>query len=145
MRQSSKNSCDVTDALNENLPMWYAVENPGMPFSTRNPRMTPSSLAHTTATSAMLPFVIHAFAPFRTHELPSFRACVRMPAGFDPKSGSVRPKQPIAWPAASFGIQWSRCCFEPYALIGNMTSPDCTLANERSPESPRSSSCMISP
>src|SRR5436305_12193852 len=130
MRQSSKKSCDVTDARNENLPMWYAVLKPGVPFSTMKPRIVPSALAQTTATSATEPFVIHAFAPFRTHESPSFRAYVRMPPGLEPKSGSVRPKQPIFSPAASFGIQWSFCAGEPYALIGYITSPDCTEANE---------------
>ena len=69
------------------------------------PRIVPSTFAHTTATSAIDPFVIHDFAPLRTHEFPSRRAFVRMPPGFDPKSGSVRPKQPIFSPAASFGIQ----------------------------------------
>src|SRR5207248_7046509 len=79
MRQSSKKSCDVTDARSENLPMWYAVVKPGVSFSTRKPRTEPSVFAHTTATSAIDPFVIHAFAPFRTHESPSLRAYVRIP------------------------------------------------------------------
>ena len=105
MRQSEKKSCDVTEARSENLPMWYAVENPGVSFSTRNPRMVPSALAHTTATSAIDPFVIHDFAPLSTQESPSRRAFVRIAPGFDPKSGSVRPKHPIFSPDASFGIQ----------------------------------------
>src|SRR5512140_1466019 len=95
MRQSSKKSCEVTDARSENLPTWYAVENPGVPFSTRKPRMPSEVFAHTTATSSIEPFVIHDFAPLRTHVSPSRRAFVRMAPGFDPKSGSVRPKQPI--------------------------------------------------
>jgi hypothetical protein len=42
-----------------------------MPFSTRKPRISSlpasfASLAHTTATSATVPFVIHILAPFRT-------------------------------------------------------------------------------
>ncbi len=86
-----------------------------MPFSTRNPRTTPSSFAQTTATSAIEPLVIQAFAPFRTKPLPSFFAVVRIPAGFDPKSGSVRPKQPMASAFASFGIHLSFCSFEPKA------------------------------
>src|SRR5438445_13343807 len=136
MRQSSKKSCEVTDARSENLPMWNAVVNPGVPFSTRNPRIVFSALAQTTATSAIEPLVIHDLAPLSTQESPSRRALVRMPPGFDPKSGSVRPKQPIFSPEASFGIQKSFCSFDPYALIGNITSPDCTEAKERSPESP---------
>ncbi len=77
--------------------------------------------------------------------MPSFFATVRIPPGFDPKSGSVRPKHPIASPFARAGIQRSFCSFEPYVKIGNMTSADWTDTNERSPESPRSSSCVMSP
>ena len=54
---------------------------------------------------SLVMYPIHAFAPLSTHESPSRRAYVRMPPGFEPKSGSVRPKQPIFSPAASFGIQ----------------------------------------
>jgi hypothetical protein len=36
-----------------------------------------------------------------------------MPAGFDPKSGSVRPKQPISSPAASAGSQCFFCSADP--------------------------------
>src|SRR2546426_2369454 len=113
MRQSSKKSCDVTDARSENFPMCKAVENPGVPFSTTKPRMVPSALAHTTATSAMEPLVIHDFAPLRIQESPSRRALVRIAPGFDPKSGSVSPKQPMLSPEASFGIQSSFCSFDP--------------------------------
>ena len=68
-----------------------------------------------TATSAMEPLVIQAFAPLSTKESPSFFAVVRIPPGFEPKSGSVRPKQPRASAFASFGIHLSFCSFEPKA------------------------------
>ena len=68
-----------------------------------------------------------------------------MPPGLEPKSGSVRPKHPIASAFASFGIQRSFCSLEPKAKIGYMTRADWTDTKERSPESPRSSSCMIRP
>ena len=89
---------------------------PFVPFSTRKPRIGPSdppTFAQTTATSAMEPFVIHALAPFRTQSLPSFFATVRIPDGFEPKSGSVNPKQPIFSPFERAGIQRSFCSFEP--------------------------------
>src|SRR5216684_1232652 len=57
--------------------------------------MPSSARAHTTATSARVPFVIQVFSPFSTQPSPSLRAFVRMPAGFEPKSGSVSPKQPV--------------------------------------------------
>ncbi len=101
--------------------------------------------AHTTATSATEPLVIHCLAPFRTHDEPSRRAVVRIPAGFDPKSGSVSPKHPMALPEASAGSQRSFCSWEPNAQIGNITSELCTDTRLRSPESPRSSSCITRP
>ena len=72
---------------------------PGVPRSTRKPRISPSSVrAQTTATSEIEPFVIHIFAPFRIQSEPSRFACVRIVPGSEPASGSVSPKQPIASP-----------------------------------------------
>ena len=48
-------------------------------------------------------------------------ACVRMPAGFEPKSGSVRPKQPMASPVAIRGSHSCFCSSEPYR--GSRTWP----------------------
>ena len=59
--------------------------------------------AQTMATSARPPLVIHIFVPLRTQSSPSRRARVRMRAGSLPESGSVRPKQPMASPAAMAG------------------------------------------
>ena len=70
--------------------------------------MPSSARAHTIATSASVPLVIQVFSPFRIQSPPSRRAVVRMPAGFDPKSGSVSPKHPTAWPLCRRG---SHCCF----------------------------------
>ncbi len=148
IRQSSKASCEVTAARSDIFILCSDVVNPGVPFSTRKPWILPSyppTFAQTTATSAIEPFVIHALAPFRTQWSPSFFATVRIPPGFEPKSGSVRPKQPIASPLASAGIQRSFCSFDPYFQIGNMTRDDWTETNDRRPESPRSSSCVMSP
>ncbi len=145
MRQSWKPSSEVTEARSENLPCWSRAVKPGVPFSTRKPRTPSSVCAQTTATSAMVPLVIHCLAPFEIQPSPSRRAVVRMPPGLEPKSGSVSPKQPIASPEASAGIQRSRCAGEPKAWIGYMTRALCTETKLRRPESPRSSSCMISP
>ena len=93
------------------------VVKPFMPRSTRKPRTGPftsPTFAQTTATSAIEPFVIQDLAPFRIQSFPSLLATVRMPAGFEPKSGSVRPKQPMLSPFARAGIQRSFCSFEPY-------------------------------
>ena len=148
MRQSWKPSSEVVEARSENLPCWSAAVNPGVPFSTRKPRMPSPVRAHTTATSARVPLVIHCLLPFSTQSPPpepARRAVVRIPPGLEPKSGSVKPKQPIASPVARRGIQRSFCCCEPKAWIGYMTRPLCTDTKLRSPESPRSSSCMIRP
>ncbi len=113
MRQSWKPSSEVIEARSENLPCWSRAEKPGVPFSTRKPRMPSSVWAHTTATSAMEPLVIHCLAPLSTQPSPSRRAVVRMPPGLEPKSGSVSPKQPTASPAAKAGSQRSFWASEP--------------------------------
>ena len=56
-----------------------------------------------------LPLVIHILRPLRTYSSPSLRAVVSMPPGFEPKSGSVRPKLPMISPDASLG-RYSRFC-----------------------------------
>jgi len=53
----------VIEARSESLPSILGVENPFAPRSTMNPRITPSSFAHTTATSAIGELVIHILAP----------------------------------------------------------------------------------
>ena len=68
-----------------------------------------------------------------------------MPAGSEPWSGSVSPKQPMISPAAICG---SHCCFcssEPKAWIAYMASEPCTETSERMPESAASSSRQASP
>ena len=54
-----------------------------------------------------------------------------MPAGSEPWSGSVRPKQPASSPVASFGRYFSFCASLPKLWIGYITSDDCTLSAER--------------
>src|SRR5207302_350001 len=66
-------------------------------------------------------------------------------AGLGQQPVSVSPKQPITSPAAIGGSQRRFCSSDPKAKIGYMTRAPCTDAKERTPESPRSSSCMISP
>ena len=106
----------------------------------------PSSVrAQTTATLAAVPLVIEVFSPLSTQPSPSRRARVRIPAGFEPKSGSVSPKQPIASPDCSRGSQRCFCSSEPKVRMGYITSAPCTETKLRRPESPRSSSCMMSP
>ena len=85
MRQSWKASSDVMEARIENLPWMSSVEKPGVPFSTRKPRISPSSvLAQTTATSAIEPLVIQSLVPFRTQASPFFTARVFIAPGSEP-------------------------------------------------------------
>ena len=103
-RTSSRTSSLVTDARSEILWCTSCAVKPGMPFSTRKPR-TPSSVrAHTTATSAIEPLVIHILVPVK-HPVRRrrARARVRIEPGSEPESGSVRPKQPISSPLAMLG------------------------------------------
>ena len=136
----------MTDARSE-IFLWISgAENPGMPRSTRKPLISPSSVrAHTTATSAIVPLVIHIFAPLRIQSSPSRRAWVRIVPGSEPASGSVRPKQPIASPRCIAGSQRSFCSSEPQRQIANIASEPCTDTALRTPESPASSSRHVRP
>ena len=146
IRTFSSTSSLVTDARIDALVWMSWAENPGVCGSTRNPRTTPSSaLAQTSATSAIEPLVIHILVPSSAHPPETRRARVCIAPGSLPAFGSVRPKHPIFSPAAIAGSQALRCSSLPYAKIGYMTSAPCTEANDRTPLSPRSSSCMMSP
>jgi hypothetical protein len=127
------------------------AENPGVSVGTTNPRTDgrdpsdPSVWAQTIATSAIEPLVIHILLPDRTQSSPCRRARVRMPAGLEPKSGSVSPKQPIASPSAIRGSHSCFCSSEPCFQIAYIASDPCTLTSDRTPESPASSSMHASP
>ena len=135
----------MTEARND-IFWWirFAV-TPGVSIGTTKPRIPSSVCAHTTATSATLPLVIHILEPFSSQSSPSRLALVRMPEGLDPKSASVSPKHPSASPVANRG---SHCCFcssEPKAWIAYMASDPVTLTSDRMPESPASSSRQAKP
>src|ERR1700733_7110236 len=106
------------------------ADSPFQPFSRMKPRISSlpssSSFAHTTNTSAIGEFEIHIFDPDSEKPPFTFLARVVMLAGSEPEFGSVRPKQPIHSPVASFGRYFSFCASVPNALIGTMTSNDCT-------------------
>src|SRR5260221_10471875 len=115
-RTSCSESPEVIEARNDHLPWTSSALKPGRLVSTRKPRtrsLPASDLAHTTATSAMEPDVIHIFSPVMTYSLPIFLARVRMPLGLEPKSGSVRPKQPSFSPRAMGGSHLSFCSSLP--------------------------------
>ena len=92
------------EALNDHFPCISGAEKPLESLSTTIPKISPSSFfAQTTAMSATGEFVIHIFAPFKIRQSPSSLTFVTIPAGFEPKSGSVSPKHPISSPAPNFG------------------------------------------
>ena len=144
-RTESNDSSEVTDARNDSLLCTSDVVKPRIPRSTRNPRIPASVVAHTTATSAIEPLVIHILVPSRIQSPPSRRAEVRIDEGSEPASGSVRPKQPMARPAAISGSQRAFCSSLPNFQIGNMASEPCTETNDRNPLSPASSSSDATP
>ncbi len=99
-RTSSMTSSLVTEARSDHLCRISGAENPGASVGTTNPRTprpsSPSSVcAQTTATPATEPLVIHILRPVRIQSSPSRLAYVRIPAGSEPWSGSVSPKQPM--------------------------------------------------
>ena len=105
MRTSCRTSSLVTLARRLCLPRCSGALKPGVSVGTTKPWISPSSLAQTTATSAIVPFVIHILAPLRTKLSPSRTAFVSMLPGSLPWLGSVRPKQPIAEPSWRAGSQ----------------------------------------
>ncbi len=136
----------MTEARSESFLWISGAENPGMSRSTMKPWIAPSSVrAQTTAMSAIVPFVIHIFAPLRIQSEPSRRACVRIEPGSEPASGSVRPKQPMTSPECIGGSQRSFCSSDPNFQIGNIASEPCTETALRTPASPASSSMHVRP
>ena len=93
----------------------------------------------------MDPLVIHILVPLMTQSLPSRRALVRIEAGSEPESGSVRPKHPMTSPLAIRGSHVCFCSSEPNLQMGNMTNEPWTETNDRIPESPASNSRHASP
>ena len=106
----------------------------------------PSSVcAHTTARSAIEASPIQRLVPLSTQSPPSRRATVRSEAGSLPASGSVRAKQPTAFPVAMGGSHWSFCSSEPHSWIAVIASEPCTETNVRRPLSQASISMHASP
>ena len=135
----------MTEARRDSLRSTSLVEKPRVSVGTMNPRMPSSVRAHTMATSAMPPLVIHIFVSLISQSPPRRSAFVRILPGSLPASGSVRPKHPTTSPAAILG---SHSCFWsslPNFQIGNMASDPCTLTNDRNPLSPASSSIDARP
>ena len=102
--------------------------------------MPSSVFAQTIAISAIVPFVIHIFVPFNIYPPSTFFALVCMPLGLDPKSGSVKPKHPIALAEVNKGNHLFFCSSLPYAKIGYITNDPCTDTNDLTPESHLSNS-----
>src|SRR5215469_12892044 len=107
--------------------------------------MPSSVFAHTTATSAIDPLVIHILLPESTQSDPFRTALVFMLDGSLPWSGSVSPKQPTARPAAIAGSHSFFWSSEPYFQMGNMASDPCTDTRLRKPESAASISLQVTP
>src|SRR6266700_3302876 len=126
-----RTSSEVTEARSDPLCLISGALKPGASAGTTNPRMPSSVFAHTTATSAIEPLVIHIFRPDSTQSVPSRRAEVRIAAGSDPASGSVSPKQPIASPVAILGSQASLCPSDPHRQMANIASEPCTDTSDR--------------
>ena len=70
---------------------------------------------------------------------------MRIEPGSEPWSGSVRPKQPIASPAAMRGSHSCLCSSVPKRQIANIARLPCTDTSERMPESLASSSRQARP
>src|SRR6185436_10933204 len=112
--QLSKIISAVSLARMPNLFSFLPPLKPGVPFSTTNAvalsRVLGAPVLHiTTATSPLLPCVIHDFVPLITQWSPS-RTAVHFifPASL-PVLGSVKPQAPIHSAVASFGSHLAFC------------------------------------
>src|SRR3990170_1088537 len=144
-RTSSRTNSEVTEAHSDSFPCMSLALNPGVSVGTIKPRTLSSVWAHTIATSAIPPFVIHILLPRMTQSSPSCRAWVRMLPWSLPASASVSPKHPITSPVAIGGSQRCFCSSEPYFQIGNMASDPWTETKLLAPLSPASSSRQARP
>ena len=144
-RTPSSTSSAVTEARSDSLWVTSRAEKPGVSVGTTYPLIPSSVCAQITATSATVPLVIHILEPSSTQSSPSRLARVRMPEGLEPKSASVRPKQPIASPLAIRGSHASRWSSLPKWWIANIASEPWTETSERIPESTASSSMHARP
>ena len=94
IRQSSSTTSAVCDARIPSLDSFLPIESPGVPFGTRKdacPRWprSGSTVATTTVTSAMPPFVMKTLVPLRIHSSPSCLAVVRSERTSEPAPASV--------------------------------------------------------
>ena len=96
------------------------------------------------ATPATVPFVMNIFVPFSTQSSPSRFARVCKLAASEPLPGSVSPKHPSDSPLAIRGNQERFCSSVPHFRIVNPTSEQFTLMIERTDESARAISSMMS-
>ena len=104
----TKKSCrtiwPVIDARSDILFFSAGVSRPDPPRSKRKPRIVSvSSFAQTTNTFAIGLWLIQVLVPVRVQPPLTGFARVRIAPGSEPASGSVRPKQPMSSPEASFG------------------------------------------
>src|SRR5690606_4117115 len=146
-RTSSRVIPPVDEARSDSLCRISRALTPGVSIGTTNPAIPSSGTrAQITATSATGALVIHIFEPVRIQSPPGVRvARLAMDAGSEPWSGSVRPKQPIASPAAIRGSQARFCSSDPYRQIAYIASDPCTDTSDRAAESPASSSRQATP
>ncbi len=99
IRQSSRITSAVCDARMPSFFSFFPCFRPGVSGPTMNaacPRWPSfgSTVATTTCTLAMPPFVMNTFVPSRTHSSPSRFAVVRSPLTSDPAFGSVTQSAP---------------------------------------------------
>ena len=131
----------MTDARSDSFWWISGALKPGVPRGTRNPR-TPSSVrAHTTATSATEPFVIHIFVPLRIQSSPSRRARVRIAPGSEPEVGLGQAEAADRLARAIRGSHSCFCSSEPQRRIANIASEPCTETRLRTPGRPPRAPC----
>lgn len=100
-------------------------------------RLSSTSRAQTTMTSAMLALPIQRLAPLSTQCRPSRRAVVSSRTASEPWLGSVSANAPILSRVAMAGSQRCFCSSLPSSPIEPIDSPDCTPMKVLTLPSPR--------
>ncbi|MNF95021.1 hypothetical protein D3C84_777570 [compost metagenome] len=116
-------TAQVSEALMPILCSLRSTTKPGLSVGTRKADrpFLPSSgsvTAKTMASLARLPLLTNCLAPLSTHWPSRSSARVRRLCASEPACGSVRQKQPMAWPLARSGNQLSCCTEVPYLSRG---------------------------
>ena len=107
-------------------------------------RCVGSVFAATITRSALIPFVMNVFDPFRTYSSPSRIAVVAIPARSEPVPGSVMATAVISSPEAIPGSQRLACSSLQYSMKYGVQMSLCSVSPSPAPPIPAAASSSAS-